>query len=194
MSKYKNKLPAVSGVLFLLSAVISVGYAWITGVHRFDMSLSFSLYVGLFYWTSTLHFALTAVIVALMSVYVAGTKMPAVKKAVYAAVLLCIFGTAFFPCNAFSDHGSPITTTAHNIFAISLMLVTTVSFIITVITSKDKIQRFAAALSILYGAVFITLYFMRFAPLFATFFIWENLFIVLLLIGMSLESRGENAK
>jgi len=41
--------------------------------------------------------------------------------------------------------------------------------------------------SIVYAVAFIVLYFIRFQPLFQTFFIWENVFILLLLLEMQSE-------
>ena len=74
------------------------------------------------------------------------------------------------------------------------MLATTVSFVLAAIMSKSKKQRITAVCSIIYAVVFIVLYFTVFTPLFSTFFIWENLFIILLLINLHMEQFSEISK
>ena len=119
--------------------------------------------------------------------YIAKIKIIPIKKVFYAAVLLCILGTALFPYNFFSKTPTAITINLHNDFAICLMLLTTVSFILSAIFSKSKKQRVVSLMSIVYAVAFIVLYFIRFKPLFQTFFIWENVFILLLLLEMQSE-------
>ena len=113
------------------------------------------------------------------------------QKIIYAVVLLCILGTAIFPYNYFSTTPTAITINLHNDFAICLMLATMVSFILSAIFSKTKKQRIISLPSILYAVVFIVLYFLRFKPLFQTFFIWENVFILLLLLEMQAKQYSE---
>lgn len=186
MSRYKS-FPLISGAIFLLTAFIAVASAWIRGVHLYDMGISFSSYVGLNRPISVLWFISAVIIIILMTIYTVKTPMPLVKKIIYGIIFLCIFGTAFFPFNTFSEHPTAITIDLHNSFAIALMLMTTISFILTVILSKNKIQKIIAVCSIGYAFAFIALYFCGFLPLFNTFFIWENLFIILLLIALQME-------
>ena len=62
------------------------------------------------------------------------------------------------------------------------------------ILTKSKVQRIIAVLSLIYAAVFVVMFFIGFRPLFQTFFIWENLFIILLLLGLHMEQYGEKAE
>ena len=71
------------------------------------------------------------------------------------------------------------------------MLATTATFVLSAVLAKSKGQRIAAILSLVYAAAFILLYFMRSEPLFETFFIWENMFIVLLIVELHMEQYGE---
>ena len=188
MAKWKNRIPAISGILILAVLVIAVAAAWTAGQYRYDLRLSFSEYVGMRRATAVLYFICAAVCVGMLIYYIARTGMPRLKRAVYGAAFLCIFGTALFPCNS---HNSVTVITLHNDFAIGLMLAVTASFLLSGICAKTKQQRIAAVVSILYAAVFIVMFFGGFAPLFQTFFIWENLFIALLLLGLHMEQYGE---
>ena len=187
MNNFKNKIPIIAGILFLMANVIAVLSAWITDTHRYDLGISFSAYVGLSRPTSVVWFVSAVIIITMLIYYIAKTKIIPIKKVFYAAVLLCILGTALFPYNFFSEAPTAITINLHNDFAICLMLVTTVSFILSAIFSKSKKQRIVSLTSIVYAVAFIVLYFIRFQPLFQTFFIWENVFILLLLLEMQSE-------
>lgn len=192
MEKYKNKIPLTAGIVFLLTALVAVAKAWISDLHRFDLSISFSSYVGLSYFTSIMYFVSAVIMIALLIYYIAKTKMNLLKRIVYAVVMLCVFGTAFFPFNYYSEAPTPLTINVHNDFAIALMLATTISFILSVIFAKSKKQRFINIALIGYAIVFIVLYYIRFKPLFQTFFIWENLFIILLLLEFQAEQYEDN--
>ena len=187
MNNFKNKIPIIAGILFLMANVIAVLSAWITDTHRYDLGISFSAYVGLSRPTSVVWFVSAVIIITMLIYYIAKIKIILFKKIIYAVVLLCIFGTALFPYNFYSEAPTAITINLHNDFAICLMLVTTVSFILSAIFSKNKKQRIVSLTSIVYAVAFIVLYFIRFQPLFQTFFIWENVFILLLLLEMQSE-------
>ena len=187
MNNFKNKIPIIAGILFLMANVIAVLSAWITDTHRYDLGISFSAYVGLSRPTSVVWFVSAVIIITMLIYYIAKIKIILFKKIIYAVVLLCIFGTALFPYNFYSEAPTAITINLHNDFAICLMLVTTVSFILSAIFSKSKKQRIVSLTSIVYAVAFIVLYFIRFQPLFQTFFIWENVFILLLFWEMQSE-------
>ena len=191
MNRSVNKLPVTAGIIFLLTAVFAVASAWISGIHQYDLGISFSSYVGLNYTIAVIWFTAAVIILAMMTIYIAKTKMPVIKRIVYAIIFLCIFGTAFFPFNTYSEHPTALTVNLHNKIAIGLMLATTASFVLSAVLAKCRGQRIAAILSVVYAAAFILLYFLRFAPLFRTFFIWENMFIVLLILELHMEQYGE---
>ena len=162
MDKLKNKIPIIAGILFLLANIFAVLSAWMSDNHRYDFGISFSAYVGLSHMTSVVWFVIAVFIIVMLIYYLVKTKMSVIKKIVYSVVLLCIFGTAFFPYNFFSEAPTPITINLHNYFAICLMLLTTVSFILSAIFSKSKKQRVVSLMSIVYAVAFIVLYFIRF--------------------------------
>ena len=191
MNRYINKLPITAGIIFLLTAIFAVVTAWMSGIHQYDLGISFSSYVGLNFTISVIWFIAAVIILAMMTMYIVKIKMPVIKRIVYAVVFLCIFGTAFFPFNTYSGHPTALTINLHNKIAIGLMLATTVSFILSAVLAKCRGQRITAILSIVYAAAFILLYFLRFVPMLRTFFIWENMFIVLLILELHMEQYGE---
>ena len=187
MNRIYKHIPVICGIIFLLMAVAAVGGAWAKGIHLYDLGISFSAYVGLSRTISAIYFCAAVVMISLLIYYVAKTKMPLIKRIIYAVILTDLFGTAFFPYNFFSVAPTARSIDWHNNFAICMMLASTVLFIITAIISKRKVQRTVSIISIIYSAAFIILYFMRFGLMFRTFFIWENLFIVLLLLAFRTE-------
>ena len=118
MNNFKNKIPIIAGILFLMANVIAVLSAWITDTHRYDLGISFSAYVGLSRPTSVVWFVSAVIIITMLIYYIAKTKIILFKKIIYAVVLLCIFGTALFPYNFFSEAPTAITINLHNDFAI----------------------------------------------------------------------------
>lgn len=192
MDKYKNTFPIISGIIFLLTAFAAVAYAWMSGLYRYDLRLSFSSYVGLHRSTSVMYFVAAVVILSLMAYYMAKTKMPALKRIVYGGVFLCILGTALFPYRVYAVNAEPsITSDIHYVFSICLMIPGTISFILSSIMSKNRKQRTTALFSLAYAVVFLILFIAKFEPLYKTFFIWENVCVLLLLCGVYMERYGE---
>ena len=192
MSGFRKIIPVVSGILFLLANIICVSSAWILGIHQYDFGISFSAYVGLFRVTSVLYFIIATLFVPMLAYYITKTKINLLKRIVYVLILICILATAFFPFNTFSDTPTAMTINLHNSFAIILMLLTTLSFILTCIFTRIRKRRTVSAFSIFYAIMFVLFYFIGFTPLFQTFFIWENLFVFLLLIELHMEQYEDN--
>ena len=190
MNRHIKRLPLAAGAIFLINAVICVSRAWISGEHRFDLGISFSGYVGMTRAMSVMYFVSALIMIPLLAVYIAKTKLPVIKRVVYAAVFFGISGAAFFPFNTYSENPTAVTIDLHNCFAEGLMVAVTVSFILSAALTKHRGQRIAALLSLVYAVVFVILFCMGFNPLFAAFFIWENLFIFLLLLGLHMEQYG----
>ena len=186
MNKY-HKIPLAAGLLYLLAIIISVAHSWLSGVHLFDFGISFSAYIGLQRWISAMYFVFALIINALMSIYVLKSEILLVKKIIYGVIFTGIFGTAFFPFNTFSDAPTAITINLHNGFAIALMLATTISFILSIVTSKIRKHRITAIISLAFAGLFILCYFAGLPLLFKTFFIWENVFIILLFLELYME-------
>ena len=76
----------------------------------------------------------------------------------------------------------------HNAFAIILMFMVLISFILALIKAKFSLQRIVSVISICYAVFFIVSYLVFRVKFFAmTFFVWENLFIYLLLANLYFE-------
>jgi hypothetical protein len=170
-------------IIFILTGTIAVVTAWGTGLHLYDLRLSYSSYVALRVPTAILYFISAVSMVFLMTMFLRKMRIKKSKRIVYSAMVFCILGTAMFPCNA---DFSRITTFIHNCFAIGLMSTGTISFLISVLFGK-RIQRIPAVLSLVYAVAFIIALCMRFEPLYETFFIWEILFLLLMMFGLFME-------
>ena len=187
----KNCLPVIAGAIFLITAVSIVVSSWVSGLHIYDLSLSFSRYARLRQSTAVLYFLSAVIMLVLLSVYIAKTKMPGIKKAIYILIFLSVLGTALFPCNR---ERSVFSSDIHDIFAMSLMFATALSFVLTAILSKSKMQRFSGIAFAIYAAGFIAALFGRNRIMDQTFFVWEVVFIYLLILELYLEKYGEQGQ
>ena len=71
----KNCLPVIAGAIFLITAVSIVVSSWVSGLHIYDLSLSFSRYVGLRQSTAVLYFLSAVIMLVLLTVYIAKTRI-----------------------------------------------------------------------------------------------------------------------
>lgn len=184
----KYLFPGIAGAVFLMTAIAIVVSSWAAGLHVYDLSLSFSGYAGLRQSTAVLYFLSAVIMLVLLSVYIAKTKMPGIKKAIYILIFLSVLGTALFPCNR---ERSVLSSDIHDIFAMSLMFTTALSFVLTAILSKSKIQRVSGIAFAIYAAGFIAALLGKNRILDQTFFVWEVVFIYLLILELYLEKYGE---
>jgi len=170
-------------------ALITVLSAWMINLHRFDLSLTISRYVALRPWTAIVYGLCIVFMVTLIFVFLKKTKMLLLRKIIYSLVFICVLGCGIFP---FNRTWSNLVSTLHNYSAYALMLLVTLSFIVLVITGR-KAQKIFAVLSILYAVYFIISFVVFDWQWFNnTIFIWENLFIYLLLGELWLEKTGNN--
>ena len=184
----KYLLPGIAGAIFLITAIAIVISSWVSGLHIYDLSLSFSRYAGLRQSTAVLYFLSAVIMLVLLTVYIAKTRIPGIKKAIYILIFLSVLGTALFPCNR---ERSVLSSDIHDIFAMSLMFTTALSFVLTAILSKSKIQRFSGIAFAIYAAGFIAALLRKNRILDQTFFVWEVVFIYLLILELYLEKYGE---
>ena len=170
-------------------ALITVLSAWIINLHRFDLSLTISRYVALRPWTAIVYGLCIVFMVTLLFVFLKKTKMLLLRKIIYSLVFICVLGCGIIP---FNRTWSNLVSTLHNYSAYALMLLVTISFIVLVITGR-KAQKIFAVLSILYAVYFIISFVVFDWQWFNnTIFIWENLFIYLLLGELWLEETKNN--
>lgn len=191
MNKHKNKIPILAGILFILLAIFAVSSAWLSGDYLYDLKLSFSSYVGLRHSTSIMYFTGIIIMLPMLAFYLSKFRLPPAKKIVYAAAFLCILGTALFPCNRYSDSPTAALIKIHTFFATGGMLPVSALFILSAVLSRNSKQRTAAFGSLFYAGVFAVLFIAKFQPLYDTFFIWESLFIILLIVQIYMEQYGE---
>lgn len=173
----------VAGV-YLAAVFMAVAYAWASGVHLFDLSLTVSLYVGLFRWTSTLYFFAAAVICVLLGQYVAKIRLRPIQKLLYGAILLCVFGCAWFPCNG---SRSELVRDIHDGFSYVLVILVALSFALMALLARNALQRRFALGSLVFSVFFILAFALKLSWFKDTIFIWENGIIVLLFLELLLE-------
>ena len=187
----KNWLPGIAGAVFLTTAASIVASSWAAGLHVYDLSLSFSRYAGLRESTAVLYFLSAVIMLVLLTVYISKTRIPGIRKIIYVIIFLCVLGTALFPCNR---ERSVLSSDIHDIFAMLLMFSTTLSFVLTAILSMSKIQRFSGIAFVIYAAGFIAALFGKNRIMDQTFFVWEVVFIYLLILEPYLEKYGEQGQ
>ena len=186
----KNCLPGIAGAVFLITAASIVVSSWAAGLHVYDLSLSFSRYAGLRRSTAVLYFLSAVIMLVLLAVYTAKTTMPGIKKAVYGFIFLSVLGTALFPCNR---ERSVLSSDIHDLFAMLLMFSTALSFVLTAVLSGRKLQRIWGIVFTVYAAGFIAALLGENGIMDRTFFVWEVIFIYLLILELSLEKYNGTA-
>lgn len=181
----KNRPVIVDGILYTLTALIVVISAWAEDLHRFDLDLTISRYVGLRHWTANLYMVIAVLMVSMIFVYLRKSGMHIVRKVLYGAAFLCILGCAFFPHNV---EWSTFASNVHNYFAYGLMLIVTVSIVMMIFTARNKSQRVFGIVAAAYATYFIIAYVIVGWKFFGnTIFLWENTFIYLLLGELMVE-------
>lgn len=180
-----NHLMAIIGALYTITALVVVASAWIENIFRYDLRLTISIYVALRPWTAVLYGIAAIIMTAIGIRYINKCVLHKGKRYVYYTVFTCVLGCALCPCNS---EWSMIMYFLHNAFAIILMFMVLISFILALIKAKFSLQRIVSVISICYAVFFIVSYLVFRVKFFAmTFFVWENLFIYLLLANLYFE-------
>ena len=176
----------ISFITYTLIALITVLSAWMINLHRFDLSITISSYVGLRPWTAITYGICLTLIVALIVMHVKKMKILLLRKILYCLVFACVFGCAVFP---FNRQWNSLVATIHNYCAYALMFLMLVSFIVLIVTGR-KAQKIFGILCMLYAVYFILAFLVLDWQWFSdTVFIWENIFIYLLLGELWLEKE-----
>ena len=185
----KNKLVYAIFLLYTLNALIVVLSAWAINLHRFELDLTISHYIGLRRWTAFMYVIVAGSMAALATVHVIRIKMSVLKKILYILAFLCVFGCAVCPMNrGWNNTVSDI----HHIFAHTLMYSGAITFIWMLIKPINTAQRVFGIVAIGYSILFIaTLVITKVGFLSDTLFIWENAFIYLFIVEMALEKNKE---
>ena len=174
-------LPGIAA-LYLLVVAVSVIYSWSIPLHRFDLSLTVSLYVALHYWTTVLYFGAAVIICTALFVHVLHLRAHVIQKVVYGLILLCVFACAWFPCNR---SRSALTTDIHDFFAYSLVLLMALSFTLLLLLAKNRRQRLFGLFCTVFAALFISAFAFDADFFKQTIFIWENVIIALFFLEIA---------
>lgn len=168
-------LPVI--ILYTLPVAVAVLYTWATGTHRYDLSLTVSLYVALQPWTAVLFFLGIAAACTLLTLYVRRISLRLPQRLVYYATFLCVFGCACFPCNR---QFSVLSADIHDAFSYALVILIALSLALAALWAKRRRQRVMAAVGLAYAVLFIAAFALDVQPFKSTIFIWENGLIALL--------------
>ena len=181
----------LAGLIYTAILMIVVVSAWHTELHMFDLNITISAYVALRPWTAILYAAGIAVIDTLIYQYVKRTEMTKLRKVLYSIVFGCVLGCALFPSNR---TWSNTVSNIHNVFAYSLLLMVSVSFIVSLVKAVSREQRILAILSVIYSALFLLFFvFVENEDFRDTVFVWENTFIYLMIIQLLTEKKESRA-
>lgn len=185
----KNRLVYAIGILYTLNALIVVLSAWAINLHRFELDITISRYIGLRRWTAFMYMIVAGSMTVLAFIHIIKIKMSVIKKILYMLTFLCVFGCAVCPKN---ETWSTTASYMHDIFAYTLMFSGTITFIWMLIKPMNKAQRIFGIAAIAYAIFFITYFvIVKWSFLFNTLFIWENAFIYLFLLELFLEKNKE---
>ena len=183
-------------------------FAWVCGIYAlpvtaavlfvcfsencpFDLSLTVSLYVAKYPWTTVLFFACIAVICVEFFQYIKRIKIRSAQRILYFAVIVCIFACACFPCNR---SRSVIYADIHDLFSYLLVLLLTLTFVAMCIWGREKRQKVFAMLSFLYALGFIVAFVLKVPAIKQAIFLWENVLILLLFAELFLEEERQTQK
>ena len=185
---FENKRPIyIAGLLYTVTALIVVLSAWVADLQRFGLDLTISRYIGLRHWTAYLYMAVAIVMVTLVAVYIKRSGMSTAKKVLYLLIFACVLGCAVCP---FNYEWSETLSDLHNTFAYGLMLLVTISFVWMAVRPIGKKQRIFGIAAICYALYFIICFVIIGWEFFiSTIFVWENIFIYMLLGELILEYR-----
>ncbi len=181
----KNRPVIAAGILYTITALVVVISAWIEGLHRFELDLTISIYIGLRHWTAYLYMGIAVIMVSLVIVYLKRSNMHIVRKCIYGGAFLCILGCAFFPHNG---EWSVFASNLHNYFAYILMFLVSISIVMMMVKGANKSQRVFGIVAAAYAVYFIIAYMIFVWKWFVnTIFLWENTFIYILIGELMVE-------
>lgn len=181
-----------AGILYTVNALIVVLSAWVEGLHRFELGLTISRYVGLRQWTAVMYIVVAAIMTTLALIYLKRSEMITPKKFLYVLAFVCIFGCAVCPHNR---TWSEVLSDIHNVFAYSLILIALISFVWMAVKPFNIKQRVYSIVAICYAVFFIITYVViDWAFIVNTIFIWENAFIYIFIGELLIEYRGSKAQ
>lgn len=187
-----NKPVLITGIVYSASWLIIVLSAWIINLHRYDLGITVSAYIGLRKWTAILYFISATIMFILLVVYVHKTPMHLFKKLVYYIVFLGVWGCSIFPSNA---SWNETITNIHLCCAYTFMFSASFSFVLTILFTKQRGQRIFAIATLIYAIFFIiSLLIFKWSWFTGTIFIWENLCIYLLMIELFLETNSTSVQ
>lgn len=185
----KKKLIFIIGLLYTINALIVVLSAWAINLHRFDLSMTISRYIGLRRWTAFMYVIVAGTMAILAVIHIIKIRINIIKKILYILAFACVFGCAVCPMNW---DWSALSSNLHNVFAYTLMFSVTITLVWMLIKPTGKAQRVFGIVAICYAVFFILSFvIIKVDVFFETLFIWENAFIYIFLGELLIEKGAE---
>ena len=151
-----NKILAWICGIYFVPVIVAVLYTWFLEGYPFDLSLTVSLYVARYPWTTVLFFVHVVVVCMLLLLYLKTIKIKRIQRILYYLVLLCILGCAIFPCNR---SRSVFATQIHDLLSYTLVIAVFLTFVGMLVFAKQTKQRVFAIGSLIFTTVFIIAFF-----------------------------------
>jgi len=170
--------------IYLVPVIVAVLYTWFREGYPLDLSLTVSLYVARYPWTTVLFFVHVVTVCILLLLYLKTIKIKWIQRILYYLVLLCILGCAIFPCNR---SRSVIATQIHDFLSYVLVIAVSLTFVGILVFSRQAKQRVFAIGSLIFAAVFIVAFAIKVPAVKDTIFIWENVVLLLFLLALFFE-------
>lgn len=191
-TKQSNKkiLAWICGI-YLIPVIVAVLYAWFREGYPLDLSLTVSLYVARYPWSTVLFFFHATVVCLLILRYLGTRKITILQRILYYLVLLCIMGCAIFPCNR---SRSEFTTEIHDFLSYVLVIAVALTFAGMLVFARQKAQRIFATGSLIFAIIFIVVFAARVPAVKDTIFIWENVVMLLFLLELYFEQHNPDTR
>lgn len=170
--------------IYLVPVIVAVLYTWFLEGYPFDLSLTVSLYVARYPWTTVLFFVQVVVVCMLLLLYLKTIKIKRIQRILYYLVLLCILGCAIFPCNR---SRSVFATQIHDLLSYTLVIAVFLTFVGMLVFAKQTKQRVFAIGSLIFTTVFIIAFSVKVPAVKDTIFIWENVVLLLFMVELFFE-------
>lgn len=182
--KPNTKLLAWVCGIYLVPVIVAVLYTCLYEGRPFDLSLTVSLYVARYPWTTVLFSLHIAAGCVLVLIYLKRVQINGVQRVLYYLILLCILGCAIFPCNR---SRSVFATKIHDQLSYVLVIVAALSFAGMLVFARKTRQRVFAIGSLAYTVAFIAVFIIGVPAAKDTIFIWENMVLLLFLLELFME-------
>ena len=184
--------PLIAGGIFLLTAALIIGNAFLSGTGEFGFRTLFSEYIGRSSIISVLYAAVTAVMTVLLGISLRKKEMNSIRRFLYVLILLFFLITGFCPLSSGGTGPHTVFSTTgwiHVLAEIIFLGLAAVNSLLAVFFAKSKAQRIVGLLPVIYLVIILI------APeIFKeNVGIWEIIFTMQPILNLQAEQYSEPA-